>query len=196
VYFGSPLAPIPYCTVFFFSCFNFLPKGFLEPDVAMQNAGVCIRYLSHKGVKTSTSLFILVMKDAQFFHSWDSVSLKNIKDRTDGLASWSQQATKKPPVPTPSLRQEWLGHNGAKHCCPSHTFWNLPPPTRKKIKNSFFCNLLQLVVYSYQVHYQNAFLKNKHSSHHKRLLFLSSDSPSSSHIYYVHNFLPKNWVVL
>jgi hypothetical protein len=55
-----------------------------EPDVAMQNAGVCIRYLSHKRVKTSTTcLFIVVMKNAQFFLSWDSVSLKNIKDRTD-----------------------------------------------------------------------------------------------------------------
>lgn len=55
-----------------------------EPDVAMQNAGVCIRYLSHKGVKTSpTCLFIVVMKNAQFFLSGDSVSLKNIKDGTD-----------------------------------------------------------------------------------------------------------------
>ncbi len=106
-----------------------------EPDVAMQNAGVCIRYLSHKGVKTSpTCLFIVVMKNAQFFLSGDSVSLKNIKDGTDWLASWSQQATKKPPVPTPSLHEEWLGHNGAKHCCPSHTFWNLPPPTKKSLK--------------------------------------------------------------
>jgi hypothetical protein len=76
----------------------------------------------------------VVMKNAQFFLSWDSVSLKNIKDRTDWLASWSQQATKKPPVPTPSLHEEWLGHNGAKHCCPSHTFWNVPPPTKKNLK--------------------------------------------------------------
>ncbi len=100
-----------------------------EPDVAMQNVGVCIRFLSHKGVKTSTTcLFMVVMKNAQFSLSWDSVSLKNIKNRTDWLTCFM---TKKSPVPTPSLHQEWFGHNGAKDCCPSHTFWNLPPPTKK-----------------------------------------------------------------